>query len=125
MGTPRFTPEFKEEAVRQITERGYLVEATGTVETHRRRAGYPEKSRVVLCKGVQLKYHFINEYRSVWCVMAMCRVLNVAHTGFYAWLHHPVCARDKDNQHLLMLNAFALTCRLDADFPGHCWPPRL
>ncbi|EFC5419365.1 transposase, partial [Salmonella enterica subsp. diarizonae] len=22
MGTPRFTPEFKEEAVRQITERG-------------------------------------------------------------------------------------------------------
>lgn len=25
MGTPRFTPEFKEESVRQITERGYSV----------------------------------------------------------------------------------------------------
>ncbi len=25
MGTPQFTPEFKEEAVRQITERGYSV----------------------------------------------------------------------------------------------------
>lgn len=25
MGTPRFTLEFKEEAVRQITERGYSV----------------------------------------------------------------------------------------------------
>ncbi|HAC6517141.1 TPA_asm: transposase [Salmonella enterica subsp. diarizonae serovar 65:(k):z] len=25
MGTPRFTPEFKEEAVRQITERGYSI----------------------------------------------------------------------------------------------------
>ncbi|ADW01074.1 putative iSEhe3 transposase A (plasmid) [Yersinia pestis 1045] len=25
MGTPRFTPEFKEEAVRQITERSYSV----------------------------------------------------------------------------------------------------
>ncbi|WP_152495365.1 transposase, partial [Dickeya dianthicola] len=25
MVTPRFTPEFKEEAVRQITERGYSV----------------------------------------------------------------------------------------------------
>jgi transposase len=25
MGTPRFTPEFKEEAVRKITERGYSV----------------------------------------------------------------------------------------------------
>lgn len=30
MGTPRFTPEFKEEAVRQITERGYSV-AEGTL----------------------------------------------------------------------------------------------
>ena len=25
MGTPRFPPEFKEEAVRQVTERGYSV----------------------------------------------------------------------------------------------------
>jgi transposase-like protein len=25
MGTPRFRPEFKEEAVRQIAERGYSV----------------------------------------------------------------------------------------------------
>ncbi|HCI6733172.1 TPA: transposase [Klebsiella variicola subsp. variicola] len=25
MGTPRFTHEFKEEAVRQITERGYSI----------------------------------------------------------------------------------------------------
>ena len=25
MGTPRFTPEFKEEAVKQVTERGYSV----------------------------------------------------------------------------------------------------
>ncbi|EPG4297390.1 TPA: IS3 family transposase, partial [Klebsiella pneumoniae subsp. pneumoniae] len=25
MGTSRFTPEFKEEAVRQITERGYSI----------------------------------------------------------------------------------------------------
>lgn len=33
----------------------------------------------------------------------MCRVLNVARAGFYAWLHNPVSARDKDNQRLLML----------------------
>ncbi|HCI6021430.1 TPA: transposase [Klebsiella quasipneumoniae subsp. quasipneumoniae] len=25
MGTPRFTPEFKKEAVRQIIERGYSI----------------------------------------------------------------------------------------------------
>lgn len=31
MGTPRFTPEFKEEAVRQITERGYSVPKYPTV----------------------------------------------------------------------------------------------
>ena len=33
----------------------------------------------------------------------MCRVLNVARAGFYAWLHNPVSARDKDNQRLLAL----------------------
>lgn len=33
----------------------------------------------------------------------MCRVLNVARAGFYAWLHNPVCARHKDNQRLLTL----------------------
>lgn len=35
--------------------------------------------------------------------MTMCRVLNVARARFYAWLHNPVSARDKDNQRLLML----------------------
>lgn len=35
--------------------------------------------------------------------MTMCRVLNVARAGFYAWLHNPVSARDKDKQRLLML----------------------
>ncbi len=35
--------------------------------------------------------------------MTMCRVLDVARAGFYAWLHNPVSARDKDNQRLLTL----------------------
>lgn len=48
-------------------------------------------------------YRFINEHRTVWGVMTMCRVLNVARAGFYAWLHNPVSARDKDNQRLLTL----------------------
>jgi transposase len=113
MGTPRFTPEFKEEAVRQITERGYsvaevsdrlgvsahslykwlraikpdnseqhardLLEAKSEIlklraaKTHRRRTGYPEKGRAVLCKGTRLKYRFINEHHTVWGVMTMCR----------------------------------------------------
>ncbi|MDH8117818.1 IS3 family transposase [Escherichia coli] len=144
MGTPRFTPEFKEEAVRQITERGYsvaevsdrlgvsahslykwlraikpdnseqhardLLEAKSEILKLRAQLKRTEeerdilkKGRAVLCKGARLKYRFINEHRIVWGVMTMCRVLNVARAGFYAWLHNPVSARDKDNQRLLML----------------------
>ncbi|ELE9247868.1 IS3 family transposase [Enterobacter kobei] len=144
MGTPRFTPEFKEEAVRQITEHGYsvaevsdrlgvsahslnkwlraikpdnseqhardLLEAKSEILKLRAQLKRTEeerdilkKGRAVLCKGARLKYRFINEHRTVWGVMTMCRVLNVARAGFYAWLHNPVPARDKDNQRLLML----------------------
>ncbi|WP_202963937.1 IS3 family transposase [Serratia nematodiphila] len=144
MGTPRFTPEFKEEAVRQITERGYsvaevsdrlgvsahslykwlraikpdnseqhardLLEAKSEILQLRAQLKRTEeerdilkKGRAVLCKGARLKYRFINEHRTVWGVMTMCRVLCVARAGFYAWLHHPVSARDKDNQRLLTL----------------------
>ncbi|WP_201405832.1 IS3 family transposase [Raoultella ornithinolytica] len=144
MGTPRFTPEFKEEAVRQITERGYsvaevsdrlgvsahslykwlraikpdnseqhardLLEAKSEILKLRAQLKRTEeerdilkKGRAVLCKGARLKYRFINEHRTVWGVMMMCRVLHVARAGFYAWLHNPVSARDKDNQRLLTL----------------------
>ncbi|MBW8676726.1 IS3 family transposase [Escherichia coli] len=144
MGTPRFTPEFKEEAVRQITERGYsiaevsdrlgvsahslykwlraikpdnseqhardLLEAKSEILKLRAQLKRTEeerdilkKGRAVLCKGARLQYRFINEHRTVWGVMTMCRVLDVARAGFYAWLHNPVSARDKDNQRLLTL----------------------
>ncbi|EOC7172041.1 MULTISPECIES: IS3 family transposase [Klebsiella] len=144
MGTPRFTPEFKEEAVRQITERGYsvaevsdrlgvsahslykwlraikpdnseqhardLLEAKSEILKLRAQLKRTEeerdilkKGRAVLCKGARLKYRFINEHRTVWGVMTMCRVLDVARAGFYAWLHNPVSACDKDNQRLLTL----------------------
>ncbi|HFP2661859.1 TPA: IS3 family transposase [Escherichia coli] len=144
MGTPRFTHEFKEEAVRQITERGYsvaevsdrlgvsahslykwlraikpdnseqhardLLEAKSEILKLRAQLKRTEeerdilkKGRAVLCKGARLKYRIINEHRTVWGVMTMCRVLDVARAGFYAWLHNPVSARDKDNQRLLTL----------------------
>ncbi|EMO3466442.1 TPA: IS3 family transposase [Klebsiella variicola subsp. variicola] len=144
MSTPRFTPEFKEEVVRQITERGYsvaevsdllgvsahslykwlraikpdnseqhardLLEAKSEILKLRAQLKRTEeerdilkKGRAVLCKGARLKYRFINEHRTVWGVMTMCRVLCVARAGFYAWLHNPVSARDKDNQRLLTL----------------------
>ncbi|MEX3137549.1 IS3 family transposase [Serratia ureilytica] len=143
MGTPSFTHEFKEEAVRQITERGYSVAEVSErlgVSAHSLykwlRAIKPDnseqhardlleakseilkllaqlkrteeerdilkKGRAVLCKGARLKYRFINEHRTVWGVMTMCRVLNVALAGFYALLNNQLSARDKDNQRLLM-----------------------
>ncbi len=44
----------------------------------------------------------------------MCRVLSVARAGFYAWLHHPISAREKDNQRLLTLirDSYALSGRV-------------
>ena len=37
MGTPRFTPEFKEEAVKQVVERGYPVaEVVATCDVSRK-----------------------------------------------------------------------------------------
>jgi hypothetical protein len=50
-------------------------------------------------QGARLKYRFINEHQ-LYGDDDVCRVLNVARAGFYAWL---VSARDKDNQRLLML----------------------
>lgn len=51
MGTPRFTPEFKEEAVKQVTERGYSVAEVAVrlgVSAHSLykwvKAGSPDKS---------------------------------------------------------------------------------
>ncbi len=39
MSTKRFTPEFKEEAVRQVTERGYSVSEVAA----------PVRSRLIVC----------------------------------------------------------------------------
>jgi hypothetical protein len=52
MSPPRFTPEFKDEVVRQITERGYSVaEASARlgVSPHRGGARYSKKGGSVLC----------------------------------------------------------------------------
>ena len=44
MGTPRFTPEFKEEAVKQVTERGYTVSDV-SAWLIARTCGLPQRSR--------------------------------------------------------------------------------
>lgn len=144
MSAQRFTPEFKEAAVKQVVDRGYSVPDVATrlgvstqglykwvkavspdrseqqskelleakSEILRLRAQMRrieeerdllKKSRAVLCQGVRVKYRFMNEHRQEYPLALMCRVLQVARAGFYAWLQCPVSNRAKDDSRLLEL----------------------
>ncbi|HDS1016599.1 IS3-like element ISStma9 family transposase [Stenotrophomonas maltophilia] len=63
----------------------------------------PKKSRRVLCKGVRAKYAFMKQHADEFGLAAMCRMLGVHRSGYYAWLKEPASARDKDDQRLLGL----------------------
>ena len=144
MSNKRYPPEFKDEAVRQIVERGYSIadvserlgvsahslykwvkavkptpfeaqaeefnEAKREVlklraQLRRTEEGrdISKKGRAVLCQGVRVKYRFFRDHPHEHPIMRMCRVLRVARSGFYAWLHRPTSDRDIANQRLLGL----------------------
>jgi putative transposase len=50
-----------------------------------------------------VKYRFINEHRSRYGVASLCRMLGVARSGFYAWIHKPLSDRALEDQRLLRL----------------------
>ena len=50
---------------------------------------YPKKSRRVLCQGVRAKYAFMHAQICEFRLVAMCRVLGVHRSGYYAWLRLP------------------------------------
>jgi putative transposase len=50
-----------------------------------------------------VKYQFINEHRHQWGVKTMCRLLEVARSGFYQWLHKPLSDRAVEDGRLLAL----------------------
>ncbi len=50
-----------------------------------------------------MKYQFINEHRYRWRVKTMCRLLEVARSGFYKWLHKPLSDRAVEDARLLAL----------------------
>ncbi len=52
---------------------------------------------------VGAKYVFINAHRHEYSVQAMCRLLEVAPSGYYAWLKEPVSKRAKEDFRLLRL----------------------
>jgi len=50
-----------------------------------------------------VKYEFINEHRHRWNIRTMCRLLEVARSGFYKWLHKPLSDRAIEDARLLVL----------------------
>ncbi|WP_282273475.1 IS3 family transposase [Stenotrophomonas sp. PS02298] len=63
----------------------------------------PKKSRRVLCQGVRAKYAFMKLHADQFGLAAMCRVLSVHRSGYYAWLRGPISHRERDDQRLLGL----------------------
>ncbi|WP_436410446.1 IS3 family transposase [Morganella morganii] len=45
----------------------------------------PPKGRDILREAPEMKYVFIEKYRAAFSIKAMCRVLRVARSGWYAW----------------------------------------
>jgi len=52
---------------------------------------------------IRQTYGFINAYHNRFDVRTMCRVLEVAPSGYYAWLEEPVCQRALEDVRLLRL----------------------
>ena len=48
-----------------------------------------------------MRYRFIQAEKAVYSVGVLCRVLNVARSGFYAWRHRPMSTRAQENQGLV------------------------
>ena len=52
---------------------------------------------------VRTTYEFIKAHRSTFSVQALCRVLDVAPSGYYAWLKQPLSNRALEDARLLRL----------------------
>ena len=48
-----------------------------------------------------MKFSFIKEHRQRWPVAAICRVLKVSRSGFFAWLKRPASKRDRRRRELI------------------------
>lgn len=60
----------------------------------------PEKKET---SEVRRKYEFIKANHGERSVRMMCRLLDVAPSGHYAWLKNPMSDRDKEDARLLRL----------------------
>ena len=55
------------------------------------------------CSRVRLAYQFIEADKKRYSVKVMCRVLDVAPSGYYAWLKKPISDRAQEDARLLRL----------------------
>ncbi|MCR6687027.1 IS3 family transposase [Pseudoxanthomonas sp.] len=62
-----------------------------------------KKGRRVLCQGVRAKYAFMRAHAREFRLVAMCRVLGVQRSGYYAWLRNGASVREREDQRLLSL----------------------
>ena len=99
------TAEFKEEAFKQVIDKGHTVVdvakrlgiAEGVLYTwvsKFKKVDEPESS------DLRVKYAFIQAHRTEFRLTSMCRVLKVHRSGYYAWLHEPQSPRAKANEAL-------------------------
>ncbi|WP_413688717.1 IS3 family transposase [Pseudomonas aeruginosa] len=62
-----------------------------------------KKGRRVLCQGVRAKYAFMRAHIGEFRLVAMCRVLGVHRSGYYAWVRQSLSRREREDQRLLGL----------------------
>ena len=69
---------------------------------------------------VRTTYELIKAHRGTFSVQALCRVLDVAPSGYYAWLQQPLSCRAQDDARLLRLIRASFVASqgiYGADFP--------
>ena len=108
MSNERFTAEFKNEAVRQVIDRGYSVAdlaARVGVSTHSlhkwAKAAKQDKTEEQTAELVEDKREIpIQSHHQEHAPLALCQFLGVAHSGFYEWLERSMSGRAVEDQRL-------------------------
>ena len=63
-----------------------------------------------------MRYRFVREHRNQFQVSAMCRVLEVSRSGYYAWRSRPASNREIENK---ALAEHGMLCSMSRK--GDCW----
>ena len=82
----------------------------------RRRGGGCRCPRQPIPGRVRRTYEFIKAHRDRYSVQALCRILDVAPSGYYEWLKQPLSNRAQEDARLLRLIRASFSGE-----PGHLW----